>query len=147
MNYANDPNTPLSSQPLSFAARRLLAGLFDAGCAIGLYWLVLSLLPPGASRRLPLLRLLPGLLPLLFLLFRDGVSGRSPGKWLCGLRVWTVQPDGSFIPAGFSASMLRNWLLAFPLLGLPIAGVWAAAEIIAGRPLRYADRFAGTMVR
>ena len=49
--------------------------------------------------------------------FKDGFSGRSPGKVLCGVR---VVDDRSLEPTGFRASLVRN----APVLLLLLGGIW-----------------------
>jgi uncharacterized RDD family membrane protein YckC len=54
----------------------------------------------------------------LAFLFKDGFSGYSPGKWLCGVRVidWKTRQ-----PLGFMASFKRNLPVFIPVVPLVIA--------------------------
>lgn len=75
---------------------------------------------------------------IVFLLFRDGWRGRSPGKRMLGLRVQTASGK----PCGYARSVLRNFPLIFP--------VWNLLELVlvltAPSALRTGDRMAGTSV-
>jgi uncharacterized RDD family membrane protein YckC len=73
---------------------------------------------------------------MLAMLFRDGLRGRSVGKYLLGLRLVTPRGEG----CGYARSFVRNLPLVIP--------VWNFVEVILvlmGKP-RTGDRIAKTTV-
>ena len=73
---------------------------------------------------------------MLAMLFRDGLRGRSVGKYLLGLRLVTPRGEG----CGYGRSFVRNLPLVIP--------VWNFVEVILvlmGKP-RTGDRIAKTTV-
>ena len=83
------------------------------------------------------------LIGALYVLLRDGVAGRSVGKFLCGLVVINLKTGR---PCGQGASISRNALLLLP--GANVVAVFLEASTIVRDPqgLRLGDRFAWTQV-
>ena len=79
----------------------------------------------------------------LYLLLRDGVAGRSVGKFLCGLVVINLKTGR---PCGRGASISRNALLLLP--GANVVAVFLEAATIVRDPQgqRLGDRLAWTQV-
>ncbi|HKQ49157.1 MAG TPA: RDD family protein [Phycisphaerae bacterium] len=75
------------------------------------------------------------LVPMFFAL-KDGFSGYSPGKWLCGVRAvdWDTRE-----PISFLQSFKRNLVLIIPVVPLLVA-----MQLIKGR--RSGDKWANTCV-
>lgn len=73
---------------------------------------------------------------LLILVLRDGIGGRSPGKWLLGLTV--IRADNGRT-AGLTESVKRNLILLVP-------GMIYYLPFTLGRGLRIGDRWANTRV-
>ena len=73
---------------------------------------------------------------MLFMLFRDGIRGRSVGKYLLGLRLVTPRGEG----CGLWRSFARN----FPLI-VPGWNLLEVILVLAGKP-RTGDRIARTSV-
>lgn len=67
----------------------------------------------------------------LLLALKDGFSGKSPGRWLLGLRVVDAETR---LPIGFRHSFVRNLPLFIPYLG--VLGI--ALSMMSG--LRWGDR-------
>ena len=78
-----------------------------------------------------------------YLLLRDGMSGRSVGKFLCGLVVISLDTGR---PCGRGASISRNALLLLP--GANVVAAFLEARTIVRDPYgqRLGDRFAFTQV-
>lgn len=117
---------------------RAVAILTDAMAAI-LFFFVVAI--PGSmiasSSSAPFIRGGAAVLSALFLLFRDGVGGRSPGKRLVGLKV--IRTEGQ-APVDPVTSAMRNWpiamLFAGPILDaflsfVPGIGLIASAAMLA----------------
>lgn len=77
------------------------------------------------------------LVHLYYQLFRDGYSGRSPGKRVVGTQ---VVEDRSGHACGLWKSFLRNFLLHFGL------GIWDAVFVFGNARKRLGDHIAGTSV-
>ena len=76
-----------------------------------------------------------------FLFWETTVNGRSPGKWLVGLRV--VRDDG--FPIGFRDALVRNLLRAVDLLPWYYT-VGLIAMLVSAQGKRLGDVAAGTLV-
>lgn len=76
----------------------------------------------------------------LLLCFKDGFTGMSPGKWICGVRVVDIV---SRQPIGLVQSFKRNLLLALPV-GVLFMLIFAYDIHTNGR--HWGDRWAKTMV-
>jgi hypothetical protein len=76
------------------------------------------------------------LFPFLFTL-KDGFSGKTPGRLLCGL---TVIDSTTREPIGFKQSCKRNAILMVPYVGVAVIML----SMMNGR--RYGDRWANTTV-
>jgi hypothetical protein len=72
---------------------------------------------------------------LFWMLIRDGVTGRSFGKQLLGLRLTTRRGE-----CGYFRSIMRNLPLVIPLWNV------IEAVLVAGGKARTGDRIAGTQV-
>lgn len=118
---------------------RLLAGAIDLAVAFGGG----MLLQAGIGRKVLLLgfvRMAVVLaLPFIYLLLKDALGGKSVGKLMCGLVVYN-QREGKL--AGAADSILRNWILLVPIVGVTMVG----AQIATGRSRRAGDGSAGTVV-
>lgn len=78
-----------------------------------------------------------------YLLLRDSMAGRSPGKFLCGLVVIDL---GTGEPAGIAASARRNFMLVIPGANLMAVILETATVIRDPQGQRLGDRFALTQV-
>jgi uncharacterized RDD family membrane protein YckC len=83
------------------------------------------------------------LIGALYLLLRDGVAGRSVGKFICGLVVINLKTGQ---PCGRGASISRNALLLLP--GANVVATFLEAATIVRDPQgqRLGDRLAWTQV-
>ncbi len=133
-------------------SRRLLAGAIDLVPAVLLLAIIayfrtrIGFAPRATATAVTLI-------PFVFILLRDALRGRSPGKLILGLQV--LQRD-TREPAGVPESVLRNAPIAAAVLLLPTGpfGMFAGSSIVAaqvaaivatGRGL--SDRMGGTEVR
>ena len=131
----------------SLINRRQLAWIID----VIVWWLFVGLLTgileaafspmidPNASEsavEVLLLTVYGYLIIPLFFMLKDGFSGHSPGKWLCGVRVvdWRTRE-----PIGWLQSFKRNLILF-----IPFAAIIVALHLWRGQ--RPGDKFAGTCV-
>lgn len=132
--------------------RRLGAAAVDVGVAWGLmYWLservIMSLGRGGRGGWLARLVLMTA--PAVFLVFRDSLRGKSPGKVLFGVSAVSL---ARACPAGLVDSLVRNvplGFLAIPGLGwlLHLGVVLVGGyQILMGRAFRVGDAYAGTTV-
>lgn len=121
-----------SPYPKAETRRRLLAGLADGSICL------LTALQTVRSENLQIL-----LLGVLYAGLRDGISGRSLGKLLCGLTV--IRLDGG-TPIGPTRSLARNVVFLVP--GLNLAALGWEALLLARDPhgFRLGDRLANTQV-
>ncbi len=126
-----------------FANQRQLAFIIDSIAIRGLAYLlgILFLLATAASGPskdvIESTDALLSLLALAALFCKDGFSGYSPGKRLCGVR---VIDDATGHPAGFGASFKRNLPLIIPFMPLFVAfqlcnghrvgDGWSASKVI-----------------
>ncbi|NLX20406.1 MAG: hypothetical protein GXY55_01885 [Phycisphaerae bacterium] len=122
-----------------FLIRRLMAFALDLLLAV---FLVSAIVEPliarlGGSGLGVWGRAATSMAPWILLLWRDGFAGHSPGKWLFGLRVVTIE---SWHPTGFWQSFKRNLCLL-----VPFAVIVIADEVWHGQPRR-GDKWAGTRV-
>ncbi len=121
--------------------KRFTAGLIDLGIAFLLFFAF------SASRRFMILVLIRGklawLVPLVYLLLKDSVEGKSIGKLVMGLVVYNEREKKA---GGFLDSIIRNWYLAIPFLGPTLLAVVIGAEILSGKRKRLGDEGAGTIV-
>ena len=78
-----------------------------------------------------------------YLLLRDMMSGRSVGKFLCGLVVIEIETGR---PCGRGASIRRNALLLLPGANVVAAFLEAATIVRDPQGQRLGDRFASTQV-
>ncbi len=136
----DEESTYLEAYPKANLVNRCIAKSLD----LLLVWALSKLLPPVGF-----------FAGLAYLLIADGFNeGRSPGKWLIGLRV--LQWEGAR-PCTFRESVLRNSTLALgylamqiPILGWLVAGAVAGLEalLMVGneRGLRLGDDIARTQV-
>jgi uncharacterized RDD family membrane protein YckC len=67
---------------------------------------------------------------LMFLVVFKDIGGKTPGRWLMGLRIRTE--EGLLPP--FAATLRRNLLLSIPILGWTAEGVWALLDPKNRRP-------------
>jgi uncharacterized RDD family membrane protein YckC len=79
----------------------------------------------------------------LYLLLRDGVAGRSVGKFVCGLVVINVKTGR---PCGQGASISRNAILLLPGANVVAAFLEAATIVRDPQGQRLGDRLAWTQV-
>ena len=109
-----------------FAARRQLAFIFDwvlwnlvstAALFAGLFLLVSASQDSQADVAIFLVVGVFVVAPLVFFL-KDGFSGYSPGKAICGVRVINLATNR---PAGFIASAKRNLILFVPAMPFVVA--------------------------
>tara|TARA_Y100000589_G_scaffold331941_1_gene388063 strand:+ start:261 stop:920 length:660 start_codon:yes stop_codon:yes gene_type:complete len=75
------------------------------------------------------------IMPMIFGL-KDGFSGMSPGKWICGVQVLDAE---THLPISFIQALKRNLILIVPLLPLVIAFTLA-------KGYRLGDKWANTKV-
>jgi uncharacterized RDD family membrane protein YckC len=78
-----------------------------------------------------------------YLLLRDSISGRSVGKFVCGLVVINLETGR---PCGLGASIQRNALLLLPGANIVAAFLEAATIVRDPQGQRLGDRFASTQV-
>jgi hypothetical protein len=88
-------------------------------------------------------RLLYLFLGAAYLLLRDSLSGRSVGKFLCGLVVINLETG---LPCGRGASIGRNALLLWPGANVVAAFLEAVTIVRDPQGLRLGDRLALTQV-
>jgi hypothetical protein len=88
-------------------------------------------------------RLLYLFLGAAYLLLRDSMSGRSVGKFLCGLVVINLETG---LPCGRGASIRRNALLLWPGANVVAAFLEAVTIVRDPQGLRLGDRLALTQV-
>lgn len=133
--------------PPSDKAPRVLAAAVDAAIVMGLLFALrrYQFFPPVLSK----FQFFLYLLPALYLIFRDGLGGKSVGKLLAGITVVNVQENRV---ASIGDSFLRNCL--FAVIAIPGYG-WVGGALIAGvmflqvlfgNGSRFLDAFAKTRV-
>jgi uncharacterized RDD family membrane protein YckC len=122
--------------------RRFIAGLIDLAIAF-----LLGIAIFLAGRRYLILiiarRATMFIVPLVYLMIKDSIGGKSIGKLATGLRVWN---DNENRPGNIFDSIIRNWYLAIPVLGPTLIAAVIGAQILAGWKQRIGDGWAGTSV-
>jgi uncharacterized RDD family membrane protein YckC len=98
------PRSPGWTSHVEIRFRRILAGALDLLPLMALTLLIIPLRRRGLGP-MRLARHLPVIAPVVLLMLRDAVGGRSPGKLLTGLRAVDRQTGA---PAGVPESILRN---------------------------------------
>jgi uncharacterized RDD family membrane protein YckC len=131
-----------SELPVAPRWPRVAAGIIDLSIAYGLALVVLTF-----WRKLLLWRFASAgvflVLPLLYLLLKDAVGGKSVGKIVLGILVFDEKAGRI---AGVADSIIRNWALAIPVFGPTVVACIMGAEILAGRRRRLGEYKAGTIV-
>lgn len=134
-----DPMVPRSP-------RRFLAALIDQGIAAVLLSVPLYLVVIGGDSGLtPVLVLAAGVLYLLGSIVAQGITGRTFGKWMLGLRTVSIVPgeDGMLCAPGISRSLWRTVILALANV-LLYFGAWSV--LLDGGRRGVADKLASTRV-
>ncbi|MBK6900824.1 MAG: zinc ribbon domain-containing protein [bacterium] len=138
------------------ATKRIIAGAIDIAIAI----LIME-----ALRRSPVATVLRWrsfilfCLPAAYLVFKDTILGKSAGKMVVGLTTWNVNDARA---AGFSESVLRNWMffclilppyvrlfrltLSFGMILCAVVSCILGLQIALGKGRRFGDGAAGTIV-
>lgn len=121
--------------------KRFLAGAVDLGIALGMFALLFF------SRRFTIAlfarRGTAFVLPLLYLLLKDSIEGKSIGKLLTGILVYNEQEKKA---GGIFDSIIRNWYLAIPVIGPTLMALVIGAQILSGKKKRLGDDMAETVV-
>ncbi len=142
------PGLPLPPQsvneevPAAPRWARATAGLIDIGVAYGLAFLLVSLWEEILVLRFMRSGMIVAI-PLVYLLLRDTMGGKSIGKLILGLIVYDEKAKK---PAGVADSIIRNWVLAIPLLGPTVFALVIGAQILGGKRTRFGESGAGTVV-
>lgn len=133
---------PLAGEvPAAPKLKRAVAGAIDVAVA---YALVVTFLSARRPWILTALRLWPAFLaPLVYLLLRDSLGGKSVGKLVMGLVVYNEKEQQV---GGFFDSISRNSYFALPFVGPTLFALIAAAQILSGSRKRLGDRGASTVV-
>lgn len=134
-----DPTVPSSS-------RRLLASLIDQGIAAALWLMPLYLvLGRDDDGLLPVVTLAVGVVYFIGSIVVQGITGRTFGKWILGLRTVSIVPGaGGELPApGIARSLWRTVVLGLANV-LLYFGAWSVL-IESGRR-GVADKMASTRV-
>lgn len=151
------PSSPEPVLPQGFAlaspGRRLLAAVVDAAVVVAPVCLVLGVPLSSVVLVLPLLETPSGVLALASIVALGSVSGalsewltcRTPGKWLAGCRVVSVDPGRARV--GLARSLARNvfrWAFApWALLGLGPPLMRHRGDLVAGAAVVVGIRGAG----
>lgn len=127
--------------PASAVGRRLVAGLIDTSLvillALGIFYL------RGPTWFFLLRRPIAVLVPTILFLIRDSIQGRSPGKLVMQLVVYSPACGEAI---GFARSAYRNLPLVLPIVGPLVFAPVVALQILSGKRRRWGDGFAGTIV-
>jgi hypothetical protein len=140
----------LETYPAAPRVRRLFGAAIDV--AIGCVFLIPVVAMPlwlGPFMRTGLRVKILRFLPALYLLLRDSIGGRSPGKAVMGLVTYdrNLKQPGNIVD-----SIVRNWpfmLAIVPWVGWILSGLFTAivaVQILLGRAQRMGDGFATTQV-
>ncbi|PIR16727.1 MAG: hypothetical protein COV46_07115 [Deltaproteobacteria bacterium CG11_big_fil_rev_8_21_14_0_20_49_13] len=109
---------------IASASGRVVSALLDlslAGAATFGYLLLLSPDHPETSKWL---LLFTPLVPLMFYVITESLTGTTPGKWLFGYAI--TQEDGTSVP--LSGSLVRTFLAIFELNPLGLLVIWLSPK-------------------
>lgn len=120
--------------------KRLVAGFIDVLFAH------LLILPFFLSKKIMILvfaRKLIIFVPGLYLLFKDSFGGKSLGKSLSSILVYSESKKKT---GNISDSFLRNWPLFMPIVGTVIMAGILGVQIFIGEKKRIGDKYANTII-
>lgn len=136
------PSQPATSvQRGNVRIRRLWAGLIDLSIAVALFAVLFLGRRPMIA--LFLRRGLAVTVPHIYLLLKDAIEGKSPGKLLFGLVTYNERERK---PAGVFDSIIRNWYLAIPFLRPTLLALLIGAQVLSRKRKRMGDEAADTIV-
>jgi hypothetical protein len=121
--------------------KRFVAGAIDLGIALALF--ALLFFSRTFSIALFARRSTALVLPLMYLLLKDSIEGKSIGKMLTGILVYNEHERKA---GGVFDSIIRNWYLAIPIIGPTLMAVVIGAQILSGKKKRLGDDMAETIV-
>jgi uncharacterized RDD family membrane protein YckC len=121
--------------------KRFVAGAIDLGIALALF--ALLFFSRTFSSAFFTRRSIALVLPLMYLLLKDSIEGKSIGKMLTGILVYNEQERKA---GGIFDSIIRNWYLAIPVIGPTLMAIVIGAQILSGKKKRLGDDMADTVV-
>ena len=101
-------NNQTTESPKATRKQRIFAGLIDIFVAMAIAKISLS--PKFLFAKAGIVKFAIWVLPILYLLLKDSIEGKSIGKLLAGITAYNTVENK---PAGFADSILRNWPLFF----------------------------------